>query len=213
MLTILILLNYFANQGDDRCINSGPVHNPDAWLAELQQSTMKLHVQTRTNHNKMSLERAIDLKLSSMNESPIRQNKSSSLGRNSGLNDSSYQFPSSRGGSLKARLVKSLSMTSAPLHMSSAQTSRSSSSNSNEIEEACNNETSRSSSQDSLYFDADEANGQASTCQETISICDSAPIATKLINVFHYSINKDPNCNDTFINFLVRILLGKTIER
>lgn len=53
-----------------------------------------------------------------------------------------------------------------------------------------------------------------SSCEDPIQICDNIPIASKLIDVMHYSISKDhTSCSSSMINCIARRLLGKMIER
>lgn len=160
----------------------------------------------------MNLERCIDSRLTSLGDSPMRCFKTSSLGRNRDYNYHNYHHDTGmRGGSLRVPLVKSNSYNSntdsSPLLLS-----RSSSSNSHIIDSG-----SRSSSIESVYFDASSDLSETSkknfNDSRTISICDSVPIASKFIDIVHYSISKNPNCNNTFINFVVRLFLGKAIER
>lgn len=187
-------------------MRSGPEHDPDAWLTELQQSTMKLHIQTRTSHSKMPLERRLDQILSSMSDPMPRQDKSSSLGRNS-ERSGSVQFGHSRGGSLATNMVKSFSIGSSgssPTFMS-----RSSSSTSKNT-----GDTSRSSSTESIYYDA--TNGLDSSHESPctpIQICDSIPIATKLIDILHYSLSGNSSCTNSSLSYFARFMLGKMIER
>lgn len=166
---------------------------------------MKLHVQTRTSHSKMALERYLDSKLISMSESPFRMNKSSSLGRCIERSGSVFSAHS-RGGSLKAHMAKSISLD--PTESSPILMSRSSSSNSRNIEES-----SKSSSTESIYFDALHSLDEQPSPSRAIRVCDSVPIASKFIEIMHYSISGDPNCAKSSISFFARLFLGKIIER
>lgn len=154
----------------------------------------------------MPLERFLDSKLSLMSDSLSRQDKSSSLGRNS-ERSGSIQFGHSRGGSLKAEMVKSFSISSSgssPTFMS-----RSSSSTSKNT-----GDTSRSSSTESVYYDA--ANELETNCdnnRDSIQICDGVPIASKLIDILHYSISGNSNCSNSSLSHFARFMLGKMIER
>lgn len=207
--------------GDDHhSLRSNP--DPDAWLTELQQSTLKLHVQTRTSHSKMNLERYIDSKLLSLNDSPTRSNKTSSLGRYYQRGSFDWKLTvGSREGSLKSRIVKSSSsssnLNSSPIHVSRT----SSSSISRSIDQS-----SRSSSTESVYHDAssdpieeapqvDVTSATTTTSNQcnSIQICDSVPIASKFIDIIYYSITRNSNCTSSPINLMARFLIGKTIER
>lgn len=159
----------------------------------------------------MNLERCIDSKLLSFNsDSPTRFVKSSSLGRRLDYGGSYLrQVDHFRGGSLRTNLVKSNSLSSTT-NSSSLILSRSSSSNSRNMDSS-----SRSSSTESLYYDANNTlvvEGDTNN-SNSIQICDSVPIASKFIDIMHYSISKDPACSKSSINFIARLLLGKTIER
>jgi len=112
--------------------------DPDAWLIDLQQNTLKLHIQTRTSHSKMNLERLIDSRILSLNET-----SSDSL----------------------------------------------------------------SSSTESIYHDAN-----VSLDINENGANHDTPIATKIIDIVHYSINGDTACSRSPINYLVRALLGRTLE-
>lgn len=185
--------------GDDS-YNLGSNPDPDAWLVELQQSTLKLHVQTRTSHSKMNLERLIDSKLSSMSS------KSRSFGSNRyELNN--FRSANFRGNSLKPAIVKSQSLSSGC--SSSAMMSRSTTS------ESRFDASSRSSSSESIYHDALNEINESSNSNEcnSIQLCDSIPIASKLIDIVHYSIRGDAACSGSPISLLARLIIGKTIER
>lgn len=243
---------------------------------------MKLHIQTRTSHSKMNLERLIDSKLLSLSsDSPIRQkqqlhhlqqqqqrykrqhSRTSSLGRNiidnynyvsdiisnkyiNYANDTGYY---SKGGSLKvpsqapsSSMHKSVSANSnihksVATNYSSSQMFPSKSSSTSSSRNCIS--SSVASSVDSIYHDASnilhEVNdetasdnielkdsgvvvGGSSSCsssgpQQAIQICDSVPIATKFIDIVHYSISKDSQCSNSTINFIAKFLLGKRIER
>ena len=184
--------------GDDyQHLGSNP--DPDAWLIELQQSTMKLHVQSRTSHSKMNLERYIDTKLLSMNTSPSRFS-------NNGHRTVATHMDEYRA-TLRANLVKSNSNSS---HTSSSppMLSRSSSSNSRIVDSS-----SRTSSTETVYYDASNVLINEQKKCDSIDICDSVPIASRLIDIMHYSISRDSSCSNSSINFIARILLGKTIEK
>lgn len=215
--------------GDDyQSLRSNLHSDPDAWLTELQQSTLKLHIQTRPSQSKMNLERLIDAKLSSMDDSPVRTNtnKSSTLSRY--YQELKYQqqqqqtgdwVGASRGGSLKAR-------SSSSSISSSVLISRSSSSNLNSQNV---DSTSKSVSDETLYHDASNefetqnledaksSSSEAATKDQTpnnsIQICDSFPIASKFIDIIHYSISKNPICSSSPLNFAARLLFGRMIER
>lgn len=181
--------------GDDS-YNLGSSPDPDAWLVELQQSTLKLHVQTRTSHSKMNLERLIDSKLLSMSS------KTSSLRRQQyGINSrASY-----RGNLLRPEMAKSHSLSS---ESSSALMSRSTTS------ESRLGTSSRSSSVESIYYDAsDSFDESASNESNSVQICDSIPIASKLIDIVHYSIRGEADCSGSAISLLARLIIGKSIER
>lgn len=195
--------------GDDNHNLGSSNADPDAWLTELQQSTLKLHVQTRTSHSKMNLERYIDSKLLSLNpDSPTRFVKSSSLGRRLDYGGYMRQMDNLRGGSLRANLVHSNSLSSTT-NSSSLLLSRSSSSNSRNIDGS-----SKSSSEESIYYDATNILVEGEdNYSNSIQICDSVPIASKFIDIMHYSISKDSSCSKSPINTMARLLLGKTIER
>lgn len=226
---------------------------------------MKLHIQTRTSHSKMNLEKLLDSKLLSISDnSPIRKrnpnthDRTSSLGRNV-YNNKQYnsyhdyfdnnltdQFNygadyHSRGGSLKApsqfpksKIHKSNSANS-NIHQSAANSCSSSSSVLQTTSSYSKNyvNSSRSASLDSVYLDAsnileeeeeeelhDDAGGQkilkpvdTTNSNRAIQICDSVPIATKFIDIIHYSISRDSRCSVSTINFIAKFLLGRTLER
>lgn len=186
--------------GDDIQLGSNP--DPDAWLIELQQSTMKLHVQTRTSHTKMNLEKFLDSKLLSMNSSQIGSRNTNTLDRHF----SSYNLSSRRN--YWSNLMKDNSRASS-CDSSSAQLLTSSSSRSNNLAGS-----SRSSSIESVYHDASSVllTDQRNDCT-SIQVCEGNPIASKLIDIIHYSITKDSSCSNSSINFMLRLLLGKFIER
>lgn len=155
----------------------------------------------------MNLERCIDSKLLSMNESPTRSGKTSSFGRQYEQNVFSPRLGDSRGSSLRSNMVKSNSISSNT--NSSLVFSRSSSSNSYNLDES-----SRASSTESVYYDASSILPSDRTNKHnSIQICDSVPIASKLIDIIHYSISKDSSCTNSSLNFMARLVLGKTIER
>ena len=209
--------------GDDmQSLNTSNLKDPDAWLTELQQSTLKLHIQTRTSHSKMNLERLIDSKMLSLSDSPIRYNKTSSLGRNYKSKGGTLDWMSgSRGGSLRSNIHKSNSSSSGNTNSSPLFVSRSSSISS-EIQTRFHsqkvNSGSRSSSVETVYHDASssliisEARSRQNTCR-SIQICDSVPIASKLIDIVHYSIVGNDNCSQSPFNYLVRLILGRASER
>lgn len=179
---------------------------------------MKLHIQTRTSHSKMPLERFIDSKLLCMSDSLTRVDKSSSLGGYIERSGSFHCGPT-HSGSLKPTMVKSQSMnstSSSPTFMS-----RSSSSASRNT-----GETSRSESTESVYFDAPNDfnsnvknhnfksnNNVQGDPLDSIQICDSVPIASKFLDIFYYSLMGDPNCSHSSLSFMARFMLGKMIER
>lgn len=104
-------------------------------------------------------------------------------------------------------MVKSHSLSS---ESSSALMSRSTTS------ESRLNTSSRSSSIESIYYDAIgdiDDNDSISKESNSILICDNIPIATKLIDIVHYSIRGDAACSGSAISLLARLILGKTIER
>lgn len=152
----------------------------------------------------MNLERYIDSKLLSLNDSPTRSNRGSIYRR--GTFD---WMANSRGGSLRSHVIKSNSLSS-NTNSSPFRVSRSSSSNSRNIDQS-----SRSSSTESVYHDAESGLEDETTSNNcnSIQICDSAPIASKFIDIIHYSITRDVSCSKSPINFMARFLLGKTIER
>lgn len=207
--------------GDDyHSLNSNSKSDPDAWLTELQQSTLKLHVQTRTSHSKMNLERLIDSKLCSLGDSPTRAMKCSSLERQYKRGEAFECLGGSRGGSLKASMVKSNS-SSSNTDSSPAFISRSSSNYSNQQPSSSQSKT---GSLESIYHDAncnfedevDQTNLKVdmrpNDCK-SIQICDNHPIATKFIDIVHYSISKNASCSKSPFNFLARLTLGRLIER
>lgn len=141
-----------------------------------------------------------------MGDSPIRFNKTSSLGRIYESHDQ-YQTTCFQGGSLRARLVNSNS-TSSNTNSSSLLLSRSSSSNTRNVDSS----SSTTSSNESIYHDASNAiEPQQARCT-SIQICDSVPIASKLINIIHYSISNN-STSKSYINFAARLAFGKMIER
>lgn len=75
--------------------------------------------------------------------------------------------------------------------------------------------SSRSSSMESVYHDAADVfeNSDLVDNGDSLKICDTVPIASKFIDIFHYSMSRNANCGDTAITFLARFMLGKTIER
>lgn len=140
-----------------------------------------------------------------MSESPLRHGKSSSLGR---YNEraGSVQLGHSRGGSLKANMVKSYSMNSVD---SSPTPLSGSSSNSHNV-----GDSSKSSSTESIYFDALHSfEEQTSFKQNSVQVCDNSPIASKFIEIMNYSFTGDSNCTNSSISYLAKFFLGKTIER
>lgn len=192
--------------------NLGSNPDPDAWLIELQQRTMKLHVQTRTSHSKMNLERLIDSKLLSM-DSCVSSSERGSSRRKSSIHQSSISSPS---GSLGKNMVKSHSSIS-NTNSSYLHSSRSSSSNSQHIPS-----DSRSSSSESIYHDATSGSipDQKTSAHlednsnSSIQICDTVPIASKIIEIVHYSMMQDvSSCSNSPLSFMARLLLGKSIER
>lgn len=202
------------NPGDNYQLGSNP--DPDAWLTELQQSTLKLHVQTRSSHLKMNLERAIDSKLICLNN---RQNKTcnlSSLGSYykgsmsiNNLSDDSSDY----GGSLKVRQSRVIRSTSQGTDTQPLFPSESSSSSLSVLRSV--DVSSRSDSMESVYHDAADVfeTSHQSTGTDSVKICDTVPIASKFIDILHYSMSKNANCGDSAISFLARMMLGKTIER
>lgn len=206
--------------GDDiQSLNCIGRSDPDAWLTELQQSTLKLHIQTRTSHSKMNLERLIDSKLLSLNDSPNRSYKGSSLGRYHQRSGAFDWMGVSRGGSLKANMFKSNSSSSAntnsPIFMSRSSSASSTSPKYSSHDVELN---SKSSSSESIYHDASSSfDTNIRNAQQfqynAIQICDSIPIASNFIDIIHYSINGDAACSQSPMNYLARLLLGRSIER
>lgn len=209
--------------GDDNSLSSDkPVPDPDAWLNELQQSTLRLHVQTRTSHSKMNLEKYLDSKLISMSSSPTRSIKSASLTRAAQhtLGGSMKREQDQRSRNMHnqhGRLVKSQSLHSNITSRSSDVQTATTTATSTPSRDTT---SSRSSSVESIYYDAHDsflmgfyrrASSTRKQC-DAIQIHDHVPLATKLINIIHYSINGDSNCAKSSINVMARLMLGKTIE-
>lgn len=169
---------------------------------------MKLHVQTRTSHSKMNLERYIDSKLLCMNDSPVMMSKSSSLNRNSDVSRFQCQIAQTRGGSLRANYMIRSQSTSSTTNSSSMLLSTSSLNSPNVTP------SSRSSSEETVYYDASSSiTDDISTECDHINISNDLPIASNFIDIMHYSITENSLCSNTSINFMIRMLLGKTIER
>ena len=174
-------------------------------MVELQQSTMKLHVQTRTSHSKMNLERYIDSKLTSMSGSPIQSSSRYRMNKFEHLDV--YDSSGYQGSSLRSNTIASRS-TSSNTNSSSLLLSRSSSSDSKPTDSS-----SRSSSTESVYYDASNVLRNHDDKCNSIQICDSVPIASKLIDIIHYSMSRNSACSTSTISLAMRLLLGKMIER
>lgn len=166
---------------------------------------MKLHVQTRTSHSKMNLERYIDSKLTSMNGSPTQSNSRFGFSKFDHLDV--YESSGYQGSSIRSNTIASRSASS-NTNSSSLLLSRSSSSDSKPTDSS-----SRSSSTESVYYDASNVLRNHPDKCNSIQICDSVPIASKLIDIILYSISRNSACSSSSINFALRLLIGKKIER
>lgn len=171
----------------------------------------------------MNLERYIDSKLSTLGESPTRWKKCSSLERPSQLKSAYDLTGGSRGGSLKVDMLERHSSSSISNSDSTpAFMSRSSSSNSQQQQQEylSMHQKSKRDSSDSIYYDAScnlDGEAEAEVAEQTscnpIQICDNYPMASKFIEIIHYSISKNPFCAKSPFSFMARLMLGRLIEK
>lgn len=164
----------------------------------------------------MDLERAIDSKLLCLNDRNNKTCNSSSLSsyyRGSfstfNLTDNSSEF----GGSLKVSRSRSAQIAGQRLDTHHALPSESSSSSLSVLRDV--DTSSRSNSMESVYHDAADAfeTSDQSAGNDSMKICDTVPIASKFIDILHYSMSRNANCSESAVSFLARLALGKTIER
>lgn len=170
-----------------------------------------MHVQTRTSHSKMNLERIIDSKLISMNE---RSSDSTIYSRKS---TNYYAQKLKLAQQARRDLARRKSSTLLRTHCTG------SSSNS----PGCLFQyDSRSESSESVYYDAPneimsatnkppevDAGSKASNGERQLLISKSLPVAQKIIDIVHYSITGDSNCSNSTTNLIARLLVGTMIER